>query len=165
MTWILVIIELNFCKTLKPHYLKNEKHFFKFLLHFCNLHKTLHILKSKVSFIAQILGRLLTPKNVVAWTCETSCFGTPFGSQSSHRKQTLLKSVWHDLYPNFPLILDKLSQKKSLFLWCEMLRVLGKTLAADHKYSRENWLNFPQHVKTPLSQKRKPFFPIFIGFF
>ena len=52
MTCILVRIEVNFRNTLKSHYLKNEKQFSEFLLDFCNLHKILHILKVKASFIA-----------------------------------------------------------------------------------------------------------------
>ena len=69
---------------------------------------------------------------------ESSCFGTPFWSESVHGKETLLKSVWEDLYRNFKLYIDELCQKTSLFVWCEILRVLGETLPADHMYSRHN---------------------------
>ena len=106
----------------------------------------------------------MTAKKVVAWMVESSCLRTPFGSQSSDGKQTLLKSVWHDLYPNFPLILEKLSQKTCLFVPFEILGMFGNTLAADDMYSRHNWAKFPQHVKTPLSQKQKTFSEIFIAF-
>ena len=95
---------------------------------------------------------------------ETSCFQTQFRSQSVHGKQTFLKFVWEDVYPNFALILDKLSQKRSLFVRCGILRVFGNTLAAHHMYSRHNWGKFPQHVKTLLSRKGKTFFSIFIPF-
>ena len=37
-------------------------------------------------------------------------------------------------------------------------------LTADHMYSPYSSLKFPQHVKTPLYQKRKIFFSIFIPF-
>ena len=95
---------------------------------------------------------------------QSSCFRTPFGSQSFHGRQTLLKSFFQDVYRNFPLILDKLSEKTSLFFWCESLGVFGKTLDADHMDSRHNWGKLPQYVKTPLSQTGKTFSAIFIGF-
>ena len=95
---------------------------------------------------------------------ECSCFRTPFGSQGVHGSQRQLKSVCQDDYPNFSLIIEKLSYKTSLFVRCEILRMFGTTLPADHIDSRDNIGKFPQHVKTALSQKRKIFFPIFIAF-
>ena len=35
----------------KRHYLKNRKYFLNFLLHFCNLHKNIRILKKNISYI------------------------------------------------------------------------------------------------------------------
>ena len=57
-----------------------------------------------------------------------------------------------------------MTQKTSPLLRSEMLALLGKTVAADHMYSRHNSGKCQQHVKTPLSQKRKIFFSIFIAF-
>ena len=106
----------------------------------------------------------MAPKNVVAWMRESSCFRTLFPSQSVHGKQTLLKSVWDDVYPNLSLIQDKLSQKTSLFLEFEILGLFSNTLAADHMYSHHNWGKFREDVKTGLCQKGKTFFWIFIAF-
>ena len=88
----------------KRHYLKNLKYFLKFLLQFCNLIKILCILKKKVSFIAQIFRRLLSPRNVVTCIPESSYFKTPFGNQRVHVSQTLLKYARQNLYPKFLLI-------------------------------------------------------------
>ena len=120
--------------------------------------------KKKVRIIAEIVGKLFTPRNVVAWVRESSFFRTPFGSETVHGRKALLKSVFQDVYPNFPSIQEKLSQKTSLFIRCEILGNFSNTLAASHMYSRHNWGKFTQHVKTALSQKRKTFFVIFIAF-
>ena len=93
-----------------------------------------------------------------------SSFRTPFKSQSVHGRQTLLKSVWQCVYPKFPLMQEKFSEKTSLFVGYWILGLFGNTLAACHMYSRQNWGKFLQHVKTLLSQKRKTFFLIFIAF-
>ena len=142
-----------------------QNYFPKDLIQFCNVLKILHILKKHFSFTAWIVGKLLTPKNVVAWRAESSCFRTLFRSQSVHGRQRLLKFVWQDVYPNFPLIQDKLSKKTSLLVRSEIFELFGNTFAADHIYSRHNWGKFTQHVKCPLSQKEKTFFGIFIAFF
>ena len=130
---------------------QKAKKIFTFLSHFFTLKKILHIFKRNVRFIAQIVGKLLAPKNVLAWMPESSCFRTLFRSESVHGKQTVLKSFWRDVYPNFPLIQDNLSQKRSLFVRCEILGLFGNTLAADQMYSPHNWGKLPQHVKTSLS--------------
>ena len=66
---------------------------------------------------------------------------------------------------DFPLIQDKLSRKTSLFVGCEILGLFGNTLVTDHMYSRHNWGKFSQHVETPLSQKAKKIFHVFVPFF
>ena len=52
---------------------------------------------------------------------ESPCFRTLFGNQSVRGPQTLLKSPWQHVYPNFPAIQDKLSQKTSPLVRSEML--------------------------------------------
>ena len=106
----------------------------------------------------------MTPKNVVSWMSERSCFRKFYSSQSVHRSQTLLKSAWQDVYHYFPLIQDKLGQKTCLFVRCEILNLFCNTLTADDMYSRHSWGKFLLQVKTPLSQKGKRFFSIFIAF-
>ena len=89
----------------------------------------------------------MTPKNVVAWMPESSCFRTLLHSQSVHGCQTLLKFVWHHVYPNFPLIQNKLNQKASLLVRFEIVWLFGNRLAADHMYSGHNWGKSLKQVK------------------
>ena len=138
--------------------------FFRIFIGFLQLTQNFRHFEKNSRLIAQIVEKLLVPKNVLVWMPEISCFRTRFRHESVHGRQKLLKSVWQDLYPNFPSIQDKLSQKTSLFVRCEILGLFGSTLAADHMYSRHNWGKFLQHVKTLLSQKGKTFFAIFIAF-
>ena len=98
------------------------------------------------------------------WMPESSCFRRLFCSQSVDGSQALRKSIWQELDPNFPLIQQKVSQKISLSLRCEILGLFSKTLASNHMYFRDNWGKFPQGVITPLSQKGKTFFQIFVVF-
>ena len=63
-TSILVTIGRNSRNKFKWYYLKNQNHFLHFSLRFWNLPQTLSILKKKVSLIAQVFPKLLTPKEV-----------------------------------------------------------------------------------------------------
>ena len=65
---------------------------------FCNFYSIFQIYmkfstlwKKRMSFIASIFRRLLTPKNVVSWMPENSCFRTPFWTQRVNGHKTLLK--------------------------------------------------------------------------
>ena len=49
-------------------------------------------------------------------------------------------------------------------VWSEIFRLFVNTLTADSKYSRCNVHNFAQQVQTPLSQKQKTFWGVFIAF-
>ena len=57
-----------------------------------------------------------------------------------------------------------MSWKKSALVWSEILRLLVNTLTADNMYYRCNMHNFAQQVQTPLSQKQKTFYQLFIAF-
>ena len=99
--------------SLKPK--TNSESFIAFyiLITFC-------ILKKSMSLTPQIFWKLLTPKNVLPWMPKSSCFRTPFGSQSVRVSQTLVKSARNRFYPIFPLIQDKLSRKFSLSIWSKI---------------------------------------------
>ena len=114
-TCILLIVEGNSRNQFKRNYLKNQKQFLQFLFHFLNQHEIFHILKKSIILMAEIFLKLLTPKNVLPWMPKSSCFRTPFGSQSVRGSQGVLKSGRDCFYPNFPLIQDKLSRKT--FVW------------------------------------------------
>ena len=57
-----------------------------------------------------------------------------------------------------------MSCKKFALVWCEILRLLFKTLTADDKYSGSNMQSLPLQFQTSLSQKKKHFFWFFIAF-
>ena len=105
------------------------------------LHKILSNFLKKISFIALILPKLLTSKNVVIWMLESSCFETPFSSQRVNGSKTILKFGRQHFYPNFQLISDKLSWETSLIARSDILGVFFKMMTAHHMYSCHNWEN------------------------
>ena len=78
MTSILFVTENIWRNQFGSNYLKKEKLFFNFFLHFRNLHEILNICKKKMSFIADLFPKLRTPKNVVRFLSKKSRFKGPF---------------------------------------------------------------------------------------
>ena len=64
MTSIHVAICRSSDNNLKRLYLKKERLFVDFLLHFQNVHEILNILKKKKSVLAELLPKLLHPKEM-----------------------------------------------------------------------------------------------------
>ena len=62
MTSILFLTENIWRNQFGRNYLKNEKLFLNYFLHFRNLHEILNISKKKMSFIADLFAKLRTPK-------------------------------------------------------------------------------------------------------
>ena len=118
-----------------------------------------------MSFIAWIFLKLLTPKNVVYWMVESSCFRTPFWSQRVNESKTRRKSARRCFYANFPLISDKSRMKRILLVISELLGLHFNRLAGNNMYSHLNRETFPQLNPTELRQKPKTFSAIFIQFF
>ena len=94
----------------------------------------------------------------------SSCFRTPFASKRVHGSETLLEPALKHFNLSFPLIQDKLSWKRSIFVRFGILELFGNTLTADHMYSRHRQKKLQQQVQTRLSQKRRTFPGIFIAF-
>ena len=65
MASIVFLIETIYSNIFRCNYLRNEKMFFNFFLHFRNLDSILIILKKKTTLIADVFLILQTPKNVV----------------------------------------------------------------------------------------------------
>ena len=103
-------------------------------------------------------------KDLATYTSKRSCLRTPFTNERVNGFQTLLKSERHHYYPLFSSIPGKLSCKKSALVWCEILRLLVKTLTADDKYSGRNMQSLPQTFQTSLYKKKKNFFWFFSAF-
>ena len=57
-----------------------------------------------------------------------------------------------------------MSWKKSIWVWCEILRLFVNALTAADKYSGSNMQNFPQQFQMPLSKKQKTLSGFFIAF-
>ena len=57
-----------------------------------------------------------------------------------------------------------MSWKKSPSVWYEILSVFFHALTANDKYSSSNMKNLRQQFQTPLSQKQKTLFGVFIAF-
>ena len=76
---------------MKFNYLKNEKLFFEFLLHFLNLHQILTILKEKVIVIGNVFSKLQTVKIFLRKLSQEHRFRTGFGSQHMKASQILAK--------------------------------------------------------------------------
>ena len=98
MTSILFVTENIWRSQFGSNYLKNEKLFLNFFLHFRNLHEILNISNKKMSFIADLFAILQTPKNVVRYLSKKSRFKGPFDRQHGKRVQALLRCGSHDRY-------------------------------------------------------------------
>ena len=77
----------------------------------------------------------------------------PFESQRADGSQTQLKPGRQHFLPNFLLMSDKLSQKKSILVRPEILGLCFHSLTGYHMYSRKNLEKFPQIVQMQLSSK------------
>ena len=98
MTSILFVTENIWRSQFRSNYLKNEKLFLNFFLHFRNLHEILNICEKKMTFIADLFAKLRTPKNVVRYMSKKCRFKEPFDWQHGKRVQTLLRSESQNLY-------------------------------------------------------------------
>ena len=92
MTSILFLTENIWRNQFKSNYLKNEKLFLNYFLHFRNLHEILNICNKNMSFIADLFAKLRTLKNVVRYMSKKSPSKGLFDRQLGKRVQTLLQS-------------------------------------------------------------------------
>ena len=92
MTSILFLRENIWRNQFGSNYLKNEKLFLNYFLHFRNLHEIFNICNKKMSFIAYLFAKLRTPKNMVRYMSKKSRSKGPFEGQLGKRVQTLLRS-------------------------------------------------------------------------
>ena len=103
-------------------------------------------------------------KNVATYTSKRFCLRTSFANERDNGFQTLLKLARSHYYPLFSSIRGKLSCKKSVLVWLEILSLFVKTLTAYDKYSGSKMQNLPKQFHTPLSHKQKTFSAFFIAF-
>ena len=144
--------------------LKKERLLVDIWLYFWNVHEIYNVLKNKKSILAQLLPKLLHPKEMLTEASKRSCFSTPFCNQRVNGFETLLMSAQHNYFPLFRQIRDKLSWKKSALVTFEIFLLFVNTLTPDVKDSRRNMQIFWQQLQTPLSQKGKTFCGFFLVF-
>ena len=65
MASILFLIETIYSNIFICHYLRNEKYFLDFFLHFVNLDSIVNIFKKRMNLVADVFLNLQTPKHVV----------------------------------------------------------------------------------------------------
>ena len=78
MTSILFLKEAIYCKILRCIYLRNEKNFLYYFLHFLNWDSIFNISKEKMTLLADVFLSIRTPKNVVRQMSKKSPFREPF---------------------------------------------------------------------------------------
>ena len=64
--WSIVFLtEAIYCNIFRCNYLRNEKYFLTFFLHFVNLDSILDIFQKQMTVTADVFLKLLTPKDMV----------------------------------------------------------------------------------------------------
>ena len=137
---------------------QKRKFFFNFSLRSWNIPQVLSISEKNMNLIAEVLPKLLTPKEVATEMSKSSFFRQTFSSQRvTCCSQTLTKSARYYFYTTVPLIWDKLSWKKLLLATSKMLGSFFNNLTDDGEYFRHNRENFRQQIQMLLSQKPNTF--------
>ena len=111
MTNILFVKVRIYHNQLKCNYLKNEKFFPKFLLHFWKLHHIFNNLKKNMSLIADIFRKLRRANNVVRKMSKNPSFRTPFGNKHAKGSWRLLKYAQKHFYHIFSWLLGNRVRK------------------------------------------------------
>ena len=104
-------------------------------------------------------------ENMVRQISKKSHFRGPFDKEHGKRVQALLKSASQHFYHIHWSLPSQLSLNSGPLLTCQILVLLGNTLAADKKYRLLNRDNITITIQTQLSQKQKTFSQFFASFF
>ena len=121
--------------------------------------------KKKMSLMAQIFLKLMTPKEVFTYMHKTCSFWKLFGSERFNDYVKLLKSGEKYFYPTFSSVWVNFRYKKPFLVRTEILRLLVNTLTAGYEYSHTNTVNLLLRVQMQLSEKLQTFSGIYISFF
>ena len=148
----------------KCNYLKNEKLFLNFLVHFWNLHQILNILKKKVMVIANVFPNFETVENFVTPLYKKWNFGSRLESWHVKVSWILAKSSWEHFYHFSSSFWGKFVWKISLLVLGEIKGAFVNTLAADGKYLVQYCKNLQSPIQLQLSEKRKTFPEFFVPF-
>ena len=141
---------MRICHSLfKSSYLKNKKHFFRFLFHLWNLHQISDIFKKKKIVIGHVFPKLATVQGLVTPLNIQRSLQTSFDNQHVKRFQTLVKSSWEHFYHIFSSLWGEIIWKISPSLKFEIIGFFVNTSTAHYKYpvlDCEN-LSFPTQIQ------------------
>ena len=164
MTSILFLTKAIYCNIFRCIYLRNEKYFVNFLLHFLNLEPIWNILKEKMTLIADTFLNLRTLKYIVREMSKKPRFRGPFDKWDGKQDEKVLNSERQHPYHIYWSLWRKLELKKSLWAICTVWGLFFNPLTPDDKYSLLNRGNLLQDFQMHLSQKRKIFCKFFFTF-
>ena len=135
---------LRICRSLfKSSYLKNKKHFLRFLFHLWNLHQISNIFKKKKVVIGNVFPKLATVQVLVTPLTIQPRLKTSFEGQHVKRFQTLVKSSWEHFYHIFSSLWGGIIWKTSPWLKFGIIGLFVNTWTADHKYPVPDCENLP----------------------
>ena len=157
MAGILIKIVRIFNCQFKCNYLKNEKLFLNFFMHFSSLHQILDILKEKIIIIANLFLKLQTVKNFLRPLSKKRRFRTGFDSQHVKPSQIHGKSPWERFYHVFSSFSGKSIWKMSPLVLGEFVGVYVNILTAVDKYPVQDCKNLQLPIQMQLSEKLKTF--------
>ena len=130
------LFERNFLCVFKHYYLKNGKHFLKFLLDFWNLHKSLCISNKKDELYTWNISELIDSEKCSYLNARKLLFSNTLCGSMCSRVLNTAEMTIAAFCPKFPLMQDIFSWKTSLLVRCKILDLFDKTLTADHMYCR-----------------------------
>lgn len=130
---ILFLRGRNYQNQFKCIYLKIHKLYVKCFLRSWNLHKILNNLKKKMSLIAEVFPKLLSPKNVFTEITTRTCLRAPFGIKHVNGSQTVLKFPRQHLHPTVSWLWDNLSSKSSPSFRSDILGPFVNILIASYR--------------------------------
>ena len=145
----------------KSNYLKNEKAFLNFLLHFWNLHQYLNILNKRMIVIANVFPKLETVNILLRPLFKKRLFRTRFDREQVKASETLAKSPWERFCHVFSSFSGKLIWKMSSIVWGEVLVVFFIRLTADGSIMFKIVRICNSQLKCNYLKKEKAFFNFF----
>ena len=149
------------CSPFKSSYLKNKKHFLRFLFHLWNLHQISNIFEKKKMLIANVFPKLVTVQGLVTLLTIQRRLKTSFKSQHVKRFQKLVKSSWQHFYNIFSSLWGEIIWKISPWLKFEIIELFVNTWTIDYKYALTDCENLPFPIQIQLSSKQKTFSQFF----
>ena len=117
-----------------------------------------------MTLIAEVFGKIRSPKNQVrSMSIKSRCEGS-FKKQHGKCAETLIKFAWQNLYHIYWSLWRQLTLKNILLVICKISRFFPNPLSADGKYSLLNRDNLAQPIQMQLSRKQKTFSEVLCAF-